>query len=198
MNCRYLSWTLSQFNSRNSLTQILDILPLTCIYFALIEVLILVSLKYFESKLCRHKSKRGCISVLHKSLRKRGVEKRFCLCRNFRREFILSITFNAIVSPEILQFKIHPRYFTFTYCLISMPLHTIFKNLAFRSFCLVPSNIDFILSCPKCILNLLSTIQSHTLEKSLISCFSNFSFAFILENYISIIIYVKQKPKIDR
>ena len=53
-----------------------------------------------------------------------------------------------------------------------MPLYTIFKDLAFRSLCLVPNNIDFVLSYPKGILNLLSTNQSHTLEKSLISWFS--------------------------
>ena len=47
-----------------------------------------------------------------------------------------------------------------------------FKDLAFRSLCLVTNNIDFVLSCPQCILNLLSTNQSHKLEKSLISCFS--------------------------
>ena len=55
-----------------------------------------------------------------------------------------------------------------------MPFYTIFKDLACRSLCLVPNNIDFVLSCPKCILNLLSRNQSHTLEKSLISCFSTF------------------------
>ena len=46
-----------------------------------------------------------------------------------------------------------------------------FKDLAFQSLCLLPSNIDFVLSYPKLILNLL-TNQSHKLEKSLISCFS--------------------------
>ena len=53
-----------------------------------------------------------------------------------------------------------------------MPLYTIFKDLAFHSLCLVPNNIDFVLSCLKCILNLLSTNQSHKLKKSLIRCFS--------------------------
>ena len=47
-----------------------------------------------------------------------------------------------------------------------------FKDLAFRSLCLAPNNIDLVLSCPKCILNFLSTNQSHKLEKSLISSFS--------------------------
>ena len=83
-----------------------------------------------------------------KSLRKGGSKNRFCLCRNLRCEFILSITFKAIDSPERLLFKIHPRFFTFAYCLISMPFYTIFKDLAFRSLCLAPNNIDFFLSCP--------------------------------------------------
>ena len=41
-----------------------------------------------------------------------------------------------------------------------------FKTLAFRILCLVPNKIDFVLSWPKCTLNLLSTNQSHKLEKS--------------------------------
>ena len=52
-----------------------------------------------------------------------------------------------------------------------MPLYAILKDLAFRNLSLEPNKIDFVLSCPKCILNLLSTNQSHKLEKSLISCF---------------------------
>ena len=47
-----------------------------------------------------------------------------------------------------------------------------FKALAFRSFYVVPNKIDFVFSWPKCTLNLLSTNQSHKLEKSLSSCFS--------------------------
>ena len=131
--------------------------------------------------------KRGCISALHKSLPNGSVKKRFCLCRNLRREFILSITFKAIDSPQRLSFKIYPRYLAFACCLISMQSYTIFKDLAFRSLCLIPNNIDFVLSCPKCILNLLSTNQSHRLEKSLIICFSISISAFMLENYKSII-----------
>ena len=38
-----------------------------------------------------------------------------------------------------------------------MPLCAIFKDLAFQSLCLIPNNIDFVLSCLNCILNLLST-----------------------------------------
>ena len=47
-----------------------------------------------------------------------------------------------------------------------------FKALAFRSLCLVPKKIDFLLSWTKSTLNLLSTNQSLKLEKSFSSCFS--------------------------
>ena len=47
-----------------------------------------------------------------------------------------------------------------------------FKALAFQSLCLAPNKIDFVLSWPKCTLNLSSANQSHQLEKSLSSCFS--------------------------
>ena len=84
-----------------------------------------------------------------------------CLFPALRHELMLSITFKATDSPERLSSKIHPRYFTFACCLISIPLYTVFKDLAFQRLCSVQNNIDFILSCPKCILNLLSTNQSH-------------------------------------
>ena len=76
----------------------------------------------------------------------RGVKKWFRLHRNLRREFTLSITFKAIDSRERLSSKIHPRYFTFTCCLISIPFYTIFKNSAFQSLCLVPNKTDNVLS----------------------------------------------------
>ena len=47
-----------------------------------------------------------------------------------------------------------------------------FKALAFQSLCLAPNKIDFVLSWPKYTLNLLSTNQSHKLERSFSSCFS--------------------------
>ena len=48
--------------------------------------------------------------------------------------------------------KIHSRYFPFVCCLIYILLYRIFKDLAFRSSCLVPNTIDFVLFCVKCIL----------------------------------------------
>ena len=65
--------------------------------------------------------------------------------------------FKAIDPTERHSSKIHPRYLTSACCLISMPLYAIFKDLAFRSLCLVPSNID-------CIVNFLSMNQPHMLE----------------------------------
>ena len=47
-----------------------------------------------------------------------------------------------------------------------------FKALTFQSLYLVPNKIEFVLFWPKCTLNLLSTNQSHKLEKSFSSCFS--------------------------
>ena len=108
-------------------------------------------MKELETKLCRHNKKRDSINGLHKGLRKGGVNKRFYRYRNLRREFILSITFKAIDSSERLSFKIHSRYFTFACYLTSMPLYTIFEDLAFQSLCLVPNNIDFGLSCVYCV-----------------------------------------------
>ena len=76
-----------------------------------------------------------------------------------------------LIHQRLLS-KIHPRYFTFSCCLISMPLCKILKEYAFRSLRLAQNNIDLVLSYPKCIINLLSTKLSHKLKKSLINCFS--------------------------
>ena len=78
MNCRYLSGTLIQFNSRNSFTQILDILSnvsrTLCIYFVLLEILILVSLKDLETKLYRHRQKE-VVSMHYIKVDVKGVSK---------------------------------------------------------------------------------------------------------------------------
>ena len=110
----------------------------SCIYFELLEVLILVSLKDLETKLCKHNQK----EVVSVHYIKGGVKKRFCQCRNLRCEFISSIAFKANDSLERLPSKIHLRYFTFACCFISIPLYKIFKDLEFQSLCLVPNNIE--------------------------------------------------------
>ena len=68
----------------------------------MLEDIILISLRDLKAKMCKHNQKKGRISALHKSISKDGVKKRFVLCRNFRREFTLSITFEAFDSPETL------------------------------------------------------------------------------------------------
>ena len=74
--------------------------------------------------------------------------------------------------------KIHSRYFPFVCCLIYIILYRIFKDLAFRSSCLVPNTIDFVLFCLKFILILLSKNQSQKLQNS---------FQFQLRFYVGII-----------
>ena len=198
MSCRCPSWTLSQYNSRNFsrkfLTFCLAVSRTSCIYFGLLEALILVSLKDLEIRLRRYNKKKGCISALHKNLRKGGVKKRFILRRNLRREFTLSITFKAIDSPERLSSKVHPAYSTFTCCLISIPLYAIFKDLAFRGLCLVTNNIDLVFPCPSCILNLFSTNQSRKLKQSLISRFSISITLLCLKNIQALSVYINEVP----
>ena len=47
---------------------------------------------------------------------------------------------------ERVRSKTQPRYFSFAYSLISVPLYTMFKALVFRSLCLVPNKIHLVLS----------------------------------------------------
>ena len=89
---------------RKLLTFCLAASTTSCIYFALLGILILVSLKDLETKLCKYNQKEVA-SVQY----------------NLRRGFTLSITFKAIDSPERSTPKLHPRYFTYACCLISIP-----------------------------------------------------------------------------
>ena len=150
---------LSQFNSRNSFAQILETFCLavsrtSCIYFELLEILLLVSFKDLENKLCKHNLKE-VVSVHYVKVYLKRCQR--------------------MILP--LQ-KIHSRYFPFVCCLIYILLYRIFKDLAFRSSCLVPNTIDFVLFCVKCILILLSKNQSQKLQNS---------FQFQLRFYVGII-----------
>ena len=129
----YVSWTLSQFNSRNSFQEILDIfsrctqslIHLFCVAWSL-------NISFFERfgnhVVCKHNQK-DVASVHYIKVYVKWVLKiDFCLCRNLRCEFTLLITFKFFNSPERLPSKIHLRYFTFGCCLISVPLYTIFKD----------------------------------------------------------------------
>ena len=53
-----------------------------------------------------------------------------------------------------------------------MSLYRVFKSLAFRSLCLVPNEIGFVLTLHKYLLNLLSKRESQKLENFPNSCFS--------------------------
>ena len=127
-----------------------------------------------ETKLRMHNQK-SCISALHGSLCKGDIKKWFCLCRVLRCEFALLVMFKAIYSPERLSSKRHPRYLTFA-CLISMSLYTIFKELTFRSLCLLP-NIDFVFLFQSGYL-IYSQQTSHTHLKNLLLVAFGFQFCF--------------------
>ena len=60
-------------------------------------------------------SKRGKINALHIRLRKGGVKKRFCLCRNFRRESSIVIKplppcFMGVYDLSPSDFGCNPPY----------------------------------------------------------------------------------------
>ena len=100
----------------------------------------------------RRHNQKEVLSVQYMKVCKWGAKKRSCQCRNLKREFtLLSITLKAVDLPERLSYKIYPRYFTFECCLISIPLYTMFKDLACQSLWQVTNNTDSVLSCPKCI-----------------------------------------------
>ena len=120
----------------------------SCIYFVTLEYTILF---FLRKPRCASLIKRGWISALHKRLCKGRLEKRPCLGKNFRYKLTFSSTIEAIDSAATLWPKIRRICFT-SYYLITIPLYTMLKSLAFLSLCLVPNKIDFVLSWLKCIL----------------------------------------------
>ena len=69
----------------------------------------------FENQAVQPLSKRGKISTLRIGLRKGGVKKRFCLCRNFRRESSIVINhlppyFMGVYSLSTSEFWCNPPY----------------------------------------------------------------------------------------
>ena len=64
-------------------------------------------------------------------LYKGGVKEQFYLFKNFRYEFTLSVTFKAIDSPATYATKKILYILLYAYCLMSMSLHIMFKNLSF-------------------------------------------------------------------
>ena len=121
--------------------------------------------------------KKGCISALHKSLQKQGVENDFVYLETSD----VNLLYQLRSKPLIHQRDFHLKYIldillshvACFYTIYHMQyLYAISKGLVFGSLVLVPNKIDFVLSCLKCILHLLSTNQSHQLKKFLMSCFS--------------------------
>ena len=72
-------------------------------------------------------------------------------------------------SPERVSSKMQLKYVTLEYCVILMSLYWMFSCFDFLILCLLPNKIDFVLSSPKWILNLLSTNQSQSILKFLFS-----------------------------
>ena len=88
-----------------------------------------------------------------------------------------------MASPDIVSSINHPRHFTLGRCLICISPYFMLSFLMFFFFNLEKKSIDFVLSSPKRILNLLSTYYLH-----LLSTFSYYS--------ISLIYYV-DKPSMN-
>ena len=106
MNCRYLSWTLSQLNSRNTFAQILDILP-SC------KQNPTVSLKDLEIKLCSH-NQNMVVSVYHYQKQPpRGVPRKKCsenMQQIYRRTTMPKCDVNKVALQIYSKFKEeHPR-----------------------------------------------------------------------------------------
>ena len=140
-----------------------------------LEDVILIFLRDLKTKLCKHNQKE--VEWVHYiKVYAKGVLS--CLCGNFWSEFTLSIAFKAIDSPERLWPKIHPRYFTFPYCLISVLLYKMFKALAFR--CLFYYQIKLTLFCLGQNVYLIHYQQtSHTNMKNLLVVSFQFQLHFL-------------------
>ena len=78
-------------------------------------------------------------------------------------------------SPEVsstFSSRTQPKYKTLEYYHILMTLYWLFSGVEFLILCSLPNKIDFVLSSPKWILNLLSTSQSQSIPKFLFSATS--------------------------
>ena len=149
----------------------LTVIRNSCIYFVTFEDVILIFLRDLKTKLCKY-NKKEVESVHYVKAYAKAILKSFIVYVETSDPNLLYQLRSKPLSQQRLWSKIDQRCFTFAYCLIFVKLDTMFKVLAFWSLCLVPNKIDFVLSWPKCILNILSTDQSHKLKKSLGSCFS--------------------------
>ena len=171
----------SQFVVQNSR------LPLWALLFRLRQNWIHLFQILFESALVRFGnytwhaySKWGWISALHSNLLNEAF-KIFCyLQRNLNLEFILFTTLTAMLPPDRLQSKIHPKYFTSLCCFILIsPLFI--SNLALHfNLLFVPKRMDFIFSSPKWILNLFFFMNQLHKELNILFKLSSISFFLFL------------------
>ena len=129
---------------RKFLTFYLTVSRTSCIYFVTFEDVVLILLKDLKTKLCKHNQKE--VESVH-----------------YIRVYAKGVLKNGFVYVETSDANL-------LYQLRSKPL-THQRDFDLR-LCLVPNKIVFVLSWPKCIINLLWTNQSHKLEKSLSTCFS--------------------------
>ena len=116
-------------------------------------------------------------------LRSSGVKNIFFPQRNFNFLFILSITFNAIDSPDNDVPNTHPRDVSCACYFIFISLYLTFSLRIFLSLRLLAKRIDLFLPLPKSILNLLSTKHSQI--------FSKFSFSFF--NFCNVFMLIHKK-----
>ena len=110
----------------------------------------------------QEKSKWDCISALPSYCFGYGVRKPCLRYKNFNLPFIFPRTFEAVASPDSLLSRMQPRYTNSGCCFICTTPCLISTSRTLFSFLFVPKRMDFVLSSPKCILNLLSTNQSKT------------------------------------
>ena len=121
----------------------------------------------FEYQALHAYSMKGWITALHNNLSKGKLRNLFWQERNLNLEFILFITWMAMVSPESVSSKMQPKYVTLDYCFILISLYWMFGSFHFLIFCLLPNKIDFVLYSPKWIVTLLSTNQPQSILKFL-------------------------------
>ena len=84
----------------------------------------------------------------------------------------LFITLSTIASPDIFSSIKHTRYLTLECYLICISPYFILSFFIFFLLNLEAKSIDFVLYSPKCIISLLSSNQSHILQKSSFNWFS--------------------------
>ena len=104
--------------------------------------------------------------------RSAGVKNLIFLCENLSLEFIVLITFRAIVTRDIVSCNIRPKYVTFDFGLICIFLQVMFSFETFFILNWEAKCTDLVLFLQKWILSLLSINHSQMSIKSPFNCFS--------------------------